>query len=397
MSGKSKFNVFQKFQNFSSKNKSFLEDDSEKDKDKDIFCTNCQKYGHINKRCHSPMESYGIVATQFENPLCLFLWLLKQNKLEYFLPDSIKILEKWEDIILDSSLKNTLEKYQLLMIRRKHSFSYVSWIRGKYNMFDIPYITYMFQTMSQKEIDNILHMEFETAWRDLWSTSSSLSLEQLMEHTEYLPSKKKWDQWKNGFLLGQNGYQENYNLNDWIKFVRKYPVESNDIIEPEWGFPKGRRDFQENYLITAKREFNEETNLLSDDLYLYADIMQNVQTKFEFLEDYYGSDQIHYKLHYYPALYINKNQFELWIEKNIKNIQNILKNKVMDLNKIQEWNQWIPNSLLEPSKGEESRLEISQINWFSWEDGLKKIRFYDCFKRSLYFYIGRVISKFHSL
>ena len=36
------------------------------------------------------------------------------------------------------------------------------------------------------------------------------------------------------------------------------PSSTTNWIEPEWGFPKGRRNFQENDLQCAIREFSEE-------------------------------------------------------------------------------------------------------------------------------------------
>jgi 8-oxo-dGTP pyrophosphatase MutT (NUDIX family) len=368
---------------------------STEDSSRDIFCTNCQKYGHSNKRCHSPMESYGVVATRFKRPMGLFLWLWKHNMLTTISP-SVSLPPF---AVIQSQIKEQdttfLEEFDVLMIRRKHSFSYVEWVRGKYGLQDIPYITYLLQTMSNQEITNIQTMDFESAWRDLWSIAPTRPLEDLMQHKEYLPSKKKWDTWRQGFLVLHMGHQQPFQLSTWIQQVRNESIE-----EPEWGYPKGRRDMMEEPMQTARREFAEETNLSANTIHFYSSIFPQIQHKFEFVEDYFGSDQHHYKLHYYPAFYIPP-EFNRWIEQHLSTIQLICISISRGETTFKDYplchEEWSNYVFLDPAKGDNSYYEISKINWVSYQDHVAYIRSYDILKKSLYQFIHTVIGSFHTL
>ena len=64
--------------------------------------------------------------------------------------------------------------------------------------------------------------------------------------------------------------------------------------EPEWGFPKGRRNYQEKDLACALREFNEETDYS-------IDLLNIVNNIIPFEEIFSGSNYKSYKHKYYLA------------------------------------------------------------------------------------------------
>ena len=64
--------------------------------------------------------------------------------------------------------------------------------------------------------------------------------------------------------------------------------------EPEWGFPKGRRNYHEKDISCALREFEEETGYKRTDL----SIMQNIQPVEEIFT---GSNYKSYKHKYFIA------------------------------------------------------------------------------------------------
>jgi 8-oxo-dGTP pyrophosphatase MutT (NUDIX family) len=76
----------------------------------------------------------------------------------------------------------------------------------------------------------------------------------------------------------------------------------------EWGFPKGRRDLYESDIKCAYRELSEETGILEQDLLKVINIAP-------FIEQFYGSNNIHYRHTYYIAQYIGKNMI-FFDEKN---------------------------------------------------------------------------------
>ena len=68
----------------------------------------------------------------------------------------------------------------------------------------------------------------------------------------------------------------------------------NDYDEPEWGFPKGRRNRGESDVECAKREFWEETNI-TDDTY-------TIDENLKFVETFRGTNNILYRHIYFVAL-----------------------------------------------------------------------------------------------
>ena len=64
--------------------------------------------------------------------------------------------------------------------------------------------------------------------------------------------------------------------------------------DPEWGFPKGRRNLKERDLQCAVREFEEETDIGRDNIYVLRCIDP-------LEEDFIGSNKKHYKHIYYIA------------------------------------------------------------------------------------------------
>jgi 8-oxo-dGTP pyrophosphatase MutT (NUDIX family) len=145
---------------------------------------------------------------------------------------------------------------------------------------------------------------------------------------------------------------ERKNKNETETMIIKNDIEMNFTLdslientiyqfsEPEWGFPKGRRNFKEKNIECARREFEEETNILNNDYTIIN------MTPME--ETYLASNSLKYK-HIYYVSQIKDNHYPLNIdEKNM--YQNI---------------------------------EIGDINWFLFEDAMKKIRDYNIEKKNI--------------
>ena len=72
-----------------------------------------------------------------------------------------------------------------------------------------------------------------------------------------------------------------------------------NYIEPEWGFPKGRRNYQEKDIMCVIREFEEETGYTKNDIMVINNILP--------LEEIFtGSNYKSYKHRYYLAQ-VNEN------------------------------------------------------------------------------------------
>ena len=139
---------------------------------KNTLCNNCGKQGHQFHQCKQPITSYGI-------------------------------------ILFRSSMKGI----QYLMIRRKDSFGYIDFLRGKYVQNNIDHLQTIFNEMSIFEREKIKNIDFENLWKNMWG------------------------------------------------------------IQTEWEFPKGRRNYQEKDLDCALREFEEETGLSKKELKVIENVM----------------------------------------------------------------------------------------------------------------------------
>lgn len=164
----------------------------------------------------------------------------------------------------------------ILMVRRKDSMAYMEFIRGKYDPTDPAYIKKLLSNMTVSEQKAIETEDFETLWTKLWGQGRDThSLEFEISRTNY----------------------ETINRKQLILEAR------SSHVEPEWGFPKGRRSKGETDVDCAVREFWEETNIPGD--------AYDVIEKLCFTEVFTGTNNIKYKHVYYVALLKDSKHIDL--------------------------------------------------------------------------------------
>lgn len=205
------------------------------------FCNNCGKVGHAFHQCKHPITSTGIIA---------FRKSTNTSKLEY------------------------------LMIRRKDTLGFVDFMRGKYPIYCKRYLMNIINEMTQNEKKKLLSNTFNQLWNELWGGNIGIQY-----RGEEKTSKDKFNILRDeGIVCGA------------VKYTLKSLIEESNTnwIEPEWGFPKGRRNYQEKDLHCALREFEEETGYPKTCL----KIIQNVNP---FEEIFTGSNYKSYKHRYYIA------------------------------------------------------------------------------------------------
>lgn len=238
------------------------------------FCNNCGKTGHIFQSCTDPITSIGIIA-----------YRKMDNKNEY------------------------------LMICRKDTLGYLDFIRGRYNISNIDYIKDIINIMTVDEKNRILNNDFDKLWQCLWGENIGVQY-----RGEERGAKQKFNQLKNGIYIDK----QCVNLRSLIE------GSTSAWTEPEWGFPKGRRNYQEKDIYCAIREFTEETGFDGSALNIISNLMP-------YEEVFIGSNLKCYKHKYFVGL----------IENNIK-----------PMFKFQD-------------------TEVSKVEWKSLDDCKKSIRNYN--------------------
>jgi len=210
-------------------------------------CNNCGKQGHMFYQCKLPITSYGIIA-----------------------------------------FRGGLEGIEYLMIRRKNSFGFIDFMRGKYSPYNLTQLKTMVDEMSLGEKEQILTLSFEKLWTDMWGETN---IGNNHYKNEEISSKKKFELLKEGVIIDN----VNYTLDDIVK------LSNTKWLETEWEFPKGRRNQKEKDLECALREFEEETGILQNKITIIENLML-------FEEMFIGSNHKAYKHKYFLALFNNSSE-----------------------------------------------------------------------------------------
>ena len=257
------------------------------------FCNNCGKTGHAYHMCKLPITSIGIIA-----------------------------------------FKPTDQGLKYLMIRRKDSLGYVDFMRGRYPLYNKDYLMNIINEMTDEEKNNLLNKKFDDLWSNLWGEDIGIQY-----RGEEKTSKDKFMQLKEGYIFHDNKI---VTLKDLIE-------ESNENWqEPEWGFPKGRRNYQEKDLDAAIREWEEETGYHKHQIRIVSNLLP-------YEEIFTGSNNKSYKHKYYIALFSG------------------------DIN--------VPSNDFQAT-------EVSAISWSTFGDCNKLIRPYNLEKKGVLNKINKVIQEY---
>jgi hypothetical protein len=173
------------------------------------------------------------------------------------------------------------------MIRRRDTLGFIDFMRGKYSVYDKSYILNMIVQMTIREKTRLLTQPFGDIWRELWG-GEPVSLNMQYRNEEQI-SRDKFNTLRSGVLLKHDFYT----LETLIQSTTK-PDQKQEWEFAEWGFPKGRRNYQEKDYDCAVREFCEETGYTQ-----CADKLVSIQNIMPFEEIFTGSNYKSYKHKYY--------------------------------------------------------------------------------------------------
>ena len=267
------------------------------------FVNNCGKQGHLYHQCKLPITSIGIILFRYN---------------EFNQPN---------------------DRIEYLMIRRKDTLGYLDFMRGKYSIYNKDYIINMMKQMTNIEKENLKNKDFQELWQNIWG-SETISNQYKVEE---IVSREKFTSLKNS-VLNKNDF---YSLESIIDESNLYELWE----EPEWGFPKGRRNYQEKDFECAIREFEEETGIKSNKIMF----LQNV---LPFEEIFTGSNYKSYK-HKYFLSYIN----------------------------------YTDSLIMENYE----RSEVSKMEWKTYEQCMEYIRAYNLEKKRLLTNVHNTLSKYRLL
>jgi 8-oxo-dGTP pyrophosphatase MutT (NUDIX family) len=234
-----------------------------------LQCTNCGGTGHAFRSCVEPVSSYGVL---------IFRWISTSEPWP-------QLKEYSSDTSHTTGISNLIP--QVLMIQRKDSLGFMDIMRGKYKLDEPDYIRKQLRGMTRDEREKLETMEFDEIWHLLWGSDTETSLRYAHDRTI---SKQKLGELRKGATLPSG---ESYTL---IDLLRQEPILYDT---PEWGFPKGRRDPHESDIHCAFRELSEETSIQEFELI-------KVNNVAPFIEQFHGSNGIHYRHTYYLALFTGK-------------------------------------------------------------------------------------------
>ena len=255
------------------------------------ICNNCGKQGHLFHQCKLPITSYGIILFRSNN-----------------------------------------DGLQFLMIRRKDSFGFIDFIRGKYSPYNIYQIQNIVDEMSLSEKERILTEPFEKLWIEMWGETCNIQYK-----NEESVSSKKMDIIRNGVIVDDTT----------ITLENIVHQSTTHWIEPEWEFPKGRRNNKEKDLDCALREFEEETGISRNKISVVENILP-------FEEIFIGTNHKSYKHKYFLAYMNDLNE---------------------DLDNFQV-------------------TEVSKIEWKTYNICLESIRPYNLEKKKLITNINKVLEEY---
>jgi 8-oxo-dGTP pyrophosphatase MutT (NUDIX family) len=253
-------------------------------------CSNCGKIGHLFYQCKLPITSYGIILFRFTS------------------------------------------EPEFLMIRRKDSFGYIDFIRGKYSLSNIFQIQKCIDEMSVAEKNRIITKPFDTLWKELWGVHSTP-----LYRSEETSSSKKFEALKAGIMVNDNS----------ITLDEIVSRSTTSWKEQEWEFPKGRRNYKENDMECAFREFEEETGMSRKHIRLVENVIP--------YEEYFvGSNFKAYKHKFYLAYTSNQE---------------------LDMNNYQ-------------------RTEVSRMQWMNLQNCIQCIRPYNLEKQTILVNVNKMLKEY---
>ena len=166
--------------------------------------------------------------------------------------------------------KHNTEGTQILMVKKSVTYHFCEFVVGKYNIKNKAHLMRLFNNMTYYEKMDILSMDFKTMWYRVYR-----------EHYEDVVFNKHSNIYALHYFNKKSIFEKTF-LIDNGELLRK--LISNSVnVETQWEFPKGRKNnFRENDIMTAIREFKEETNVLDSQYTIQWNIKPYTESYIDF-------------------------------------------------------------------------------------------------------------------
>lgn len=228
-------------------------------------CLNCGKKGHCSKTCRHPTNSYGCIV-----------------------------------------FKKSTDGIRYLMIQRKYTPEYIEIIRGHYyevqiNEINYQYLILLINSLSLIERNYIQQHSFDYLWKNIWQWVGTEDQMRKIQN-DFQECQHRFNLLKNGHIFSRYGF---------LSFQKLFQSMPTTQTEPDWEFPKGKREGYETDQRCAIRECCEETALHITDFKVFLHVTP-------FQETFNGVNNIKYCNNYYLAeltnldrlIYYNPNHIE---------------------------------------------------------------------------------------
>lgn len=234
-----------------------------------LYCLNCNKKGHNYRNCRFPINSYG----------CVHFKMCRDGKIRY------------------------------LMIQKRHSHVYPEILRRKYyeSFFDHKYLVQLIINLPETDRYYVINYDFDYLWTNYWKWIGNDEQSKYI-HDEYKDCKAKFNLLKNGHVFPQYGF---------LSFATLFKKHPPLYMEPDWEFPKGKREEGETDQQCAIRECEEETRLIATNdykLFLHVKPFQERYTSInhiQYCNSYYLAELTNYDKPLYYDPYQTKQNTEI--------------------------------------------------------------------------------------
>jgi 8-oxo-dGTP pyrophosphatase MutT (NUDIX family) len=157
---------------------------------------------------------------------------------------------------------------EILMIKKRFTYYYFSFVFGLYKKYNNKQLQVLFDNMTFREKIDILSMKFSNMWYRLWLCDPEKNFDINSQYKSNKPNKpikindEQMHKNLKCFFRKKNKFESIF-LRDGGKRLKRLINDSSNSVTP-WEIPKGGMNENELELMCAKREFEEETGISSN-------------------------------------------------------------------------------------------------------------------------------------